>query len=104
MKANEVGQLEHRAEEIAGVLKALGHDGRLLVLCELVKHGEVTAGSLTGVGGLSQSALSQHLARLRDDGLVAYRREGQTLWYRIADPRIEQLMGELYRLYCGPRP
>jgi ArsR family transcriptional regulator len=104
MKANEVGQLERRAEKIAGTLKSLGHDGRLLVLCELVRHGEVTAGSLTGIGGLSQSALSQHLSRMRDEGLVTYRREGQTLWYRIADHRIEQLMAELYRLYCGPQP
>lgn len=102
MRAGEIGQLEDKASEIAETLKALGHDGRLLVLCELVKHGEVTAGSLTGIAGLSQSALSQHLARMREDGLIAYRREGQTLWYRIADPRIEQLMAELFRLYCGP--
>ena len=50
--------------------------------------------------GLSQSALSQHLAKMRDEGLVAFRREGQTLWYRIADPRVEALLATLYELYC----
>jgi ArsR family transcriptional regulator, virulence genes transcriptional regulator len=50
--------------------------------------------------GLSQSALSQHLARMREEGLVTFRRESQTLWYRIADPRIEQLFATLHRPYC----
>jgi ArsR family transcriptional regulator len=54
------------------------------------------------VVGLSQSALSQHLAKMREEGLVTYRRESQTLWYRIADPRIEQLFAMLRRLYCRP--
>ena len=51
-------------------------------------------------GGLSQAALSQHLAKMRDEGLVAFRRESQTLWYRIADPRTETLLAALYQLYC----
>ena len=54
--------------------------------------------------GLSQSALSQHLAKMRDDDIVTFRRDGQTLRYRIADPRIEQLMAELHRLYCRATP
>lgn len=101
MEADEIGALEGKASMIAARLRALSHDARLLVLCQLVKHGEMTAGSLTGVGGLSQSALSQHLARMREDGIVTYRREGQTLWYSIADEKIEKLMGELYQLYCA---
>ena len=52
--------------------------------------------------GLSQSALSQHLAKMREEGLVTFRRESQTLWYRIADPRIEQLFAALHRLFCKP--
>ena len=56
--------------------------------------------SAAEVVGLSQSALSQHLAKMRDEGLVAYRRERQTLWYRIADPRTEALLATLYQLYC----
>lgn len=101
MQAEEIGALEGKASLIAGRLRALSHDARLLVLCQLVKQGEVTAGSLTGTGGLSQSALSQHLARMREDGIVAFRRDGQTLWYRIADDKIEKLMGGLYQLYCA---
>ena len=101
MDASEIVELEGKAGLIAERLRALGHDARLLVLCRLAKDGEVTAGSLTGIGGLSQSALSQHLARMREDGIVTYRREGQTLWYRIADNKIEQLMGVLFDLYCG---
>ena len=57
---------------------------------------------VTEAVGLSQSALSQHLARMRAEGLVTYRRESQTLWYRIADPRIEQLFATLYSLFCKP--
>lgn len=103
MDASEIVELEGKAGLIAERLRALGHDARLLVLCRLAKDGEVTAGSLTGIGGLSQSALSQHLARMREDGIVTYRREGQTLWYSIADNKIEQLMGVLFDLYCGKR-
>jgi len=101
MQVSDVDLLEGKASLIADRLRALGHDARLLVLCQLVKYGEMTAGSLTGTGGLSQSALSQHLARMREEGIIAYRRDGQTLWYRIADEKIERLMGELYRLYCA---
>ena len=49
---------------------------------------------------MSQSALSQHLARMRQEGLVAFRRDAQTLWYRIADPRVEELFATLHRLFC----
>ena len=59
------------------------------------------SGLLAEAVGLSQSALSQHLAKMREEGLVAYRRESQTLWYRIADPRTETLLGHLYELYCA---
>ena len=103
MNATEIGELEGKAGIIADRLRALGHDARLLVLCRLARDGEVTAGALTGIGGLSQSALSQHLARMREEGIVSYRRDGQTLWYRIADDKIEQLMGVLFELYCGER-
>lgn len=101
MDVSEINALEGKAGLIADRLRALSNDARLLVLCRLAKEGEVTAGSLTGTGGLSQSALSQHLARMREDGIVSYRRDGQTLWYSIADPKIERLMGVLFDLYCG---
>jgi DNA-binding transcriptional ArsR family regulator len=60
----------------------------------------MTVGALAEAVGLSWSSLSQHLARMRDDNIVTFRRDSQTLWYRIADPRIEQLMAELHRLFC----
>lgn len=82
------------------MLKALGNGRRLMVLCKLVEHGERTVTDLAVDVGLSQSALSQHLARMREEGLVTFRRESQTLWYRLADPRAEVLLATLYQLYC----
>jgi len=104
MEISELGELEAKAGQISAVLRALGNDARLLLLCRLAERGEATAGSLIGTGGLSQSALSQHLGRMREDGIVAYRREGQTLWYRIADARVEKLIGTLHQLYCRITP
>lgn len=92
--------LEARAGEIAGILAALANDRRLLILCKLLENGEATVGALAEEVGLSQSALSQHLARMREEGIVAFRRDAQTLWYRIADPRVESLLAALHRLYC----
>lgn len=94
--------LQARAGEVADVLGALANDRRLLILCMLVERGEATVGSLADEVGLSQSALSQHLAKMRDEGIVTYRRDSQTLWYRIADRRIEELFATLYRLFCQP--
>ena len=89
-----------RADGVAALLKAMGNGRRLIVLCKLVEHGEMNVTDLSHEVALSQSALSQHLAKMRDEGLVAFRREGQTLWYRIADPRTEALLATLYQLYC----
>ena len=94
--------IEKAAVEVAGVLRALANERRLVVLCKLVERGEANVNSLAEAVGLSQSALSQHLAKMREEGLVTYRRENQTLWYRIADPRIEDLLATLHTLYCKP--
>ena len=91
--------LEQKAGAVADILKAIGNARRLMLLCTLVEHGEVTVSDLARDAGLSQSACSQHLAKMRDEGLVAFRRERQTLWYRIADPRVETLLATLYQLY-----
>lgn len=96
----DLASFETKAEFVAGLLKAIGNGRRLMLLCKLVEHGEMTAGDLAREVALSQSACSQHLARMREEGLVAFRRESQTLWYRIADPRTELLMANLYQLYC----
>jgi ArsR family transcriptional regulator, virulence genes transcriptional regulator len=91
------------AATVAALLRALGNQRRLMIMCKLAEHGEMTVGDLAGEVALSQSALSQHLAKLRDENLVAFRREAQSAWYRIADPRCEDLMATLYRLYCSDK-
>ena len=96
----DVQELENKAADIAALLKAMGNERRLVILCELVVHGEMSVGSMVKSIGLSQSALSQHLAKMREEGIVATRREGQTIWYRIAEPRVEELMAILHQLYC----
>ena len=83
------------------MLKLLGNECRLLCLCFLLTRGEMTAGELVEAVGLSQSAISQHLAMLREDKLVAFRRDAQTLHYRIADPRAARIVGLLQEIYCG---
>jgi ArsR family transcriptional regulator, virulence genes transcriptional regulator len=94
--------LERKATVVAGVLRALANGRRLLILCKLVEWGEASVSSLAEAAGLSQSALSQHLARMREEGIVTFRRDSQTLWYRIADPRIEELIAVLHDLFCRP--
>lgn len=96
----DIATFEAQANAVAETLRAIGNGRRLMVLCRLVERGEMRVGDLAEAVGLSQSALSQHLARMRDEGLVAFRRERQTLWYRIADPRVETLLATLYSLYC----
>jgi ArsR family transcriptional regulator, virulence genes transcriptional regulator len=92
--------LQAKAGQVADLLRALGNDRRLLILCTLVERGEATVGDLADEVDLSQSALSQHLGRMREEGIVAFRRDAQTLWYRIADERVEALLATLHRLYC----
>ena len=86
----DAASLERDVTAVADILRALGNERRLMILCKLVEWGEANVGTLADAVGLSQSALSQHLAKMRDEGLLAFRRESQTVWYRIADPRIER--------------
>jgi ArsR family transcriptional regulator len=96
----DAAALAGKAEMVADILRALANERRLMILCQLVEWGEANVGALAEAVGLSQSALSQHLARMRDEGLITFRRESQTLWYRIADPRIEELFATLHKLFC----
>ncbi|MXQ10636.1 metalloregulator ArsR/SmtB family transcription factor [Microvirga makkahensis] len=89
-----------KAAEVADILQALANERRLMILCKLVEWGESNVTSLADAVALSQSALSQHLARMREEGIVATRRESQTIWYRITDPRIEDLFATLHGLFC----
>ena len=94
--------MRRHSGEAASMMRALSHEARLRVLCELV-DGEKTAGDLVARSGLSQSALSQHLAKLRAEGLVATRREAQAIFYRLDDPKAARLLGVLYEIYCRRR-
>ena len=92
--------MARKAKEAAGLMRALSHEARLKVLCEL-SSGERSVGELVQSSGLSQSALSQHLARLRNEGLVATRRDAQTIYYSVADENVLRIVKLLYELYCG---
>ena len=91
--------MSRKADQAARLLRALSHGARLRVVCELV-DGERSAGELVRASGLSQSALSQHLAKLRTEKLVATRRDAQTIYYRVADPKALQVLKVLFELYC----
>lgn len=95
-------ELAENAAKVADLLRAVANENRLLVLCFLATEGELSVNALVERVGLSQSALSQHLAKLREEQLVATRRQAQTIFYRIADPRIGTLMTTLHNLYCLP--
>ena len=98
-----LAELESKAEAVETLLKSVGNRNRLIVLCELLK-GERSVGALQSAIGLSQSALSQHLARMREDGIVATRRESQTIYYALASKKVVRLISLLYELYCAPAP
>lgn len=100
MGNSEFAQFAGQATEAVAVLRSLAHEGRLLVLCYLAEAGELSVGELVDRIGLSQSALSQHLAKLRAEGLVATRKNAQTVYYRLADPRVLTLIATLHDLYC----
>jgi DNA-binding transcriptional ArsR family regulator len=95
-------ELERKAEDVAGMLAAMANPRRLIILCRLAQAGEMTVARLMEAVGLSQSALSQHLALMREGGLLATRKEGLNVHYRIADPRALQLMQSLESVFCPP--
>jgi ArsR family transcriptional regulator, virulence genes transcriptional regulator len=94
-----IAALEGKAEQAARLLAALGQTKRLLALCNLLDR-EMSVGALAEAVGLSPSALSQHLARLRDIGVVATRREAQTVYYRLESDDARRLITLLYEIYC----
>jgi len=94
--------LEKNAAEAARLLRLLANERRLLLLCHLAGAGELSVSAMASLVGLSQPALSQHLARLREDGLVATRKSAQAVFYRLADPKAARLLEVLRELYCPP--
>jgi ArsR family transcriptional regulator, virulence genes transcriptional regulator len=95
--------LEARAAEAETFLRSLASRHRLMILCNLI-DGEMSVGNLVQRLGLTQSNLSRHLATLREEGLVATRRDGTSIYYRIESPRVQALLSELYRLFCADAP
>jgi DNA-binding transcriptional ArsR family regulator len=91
--------LDNSARRASALLKAMGNPHRLTILCHLI-HSEKSVGELERIVGLSQSALSQHLARLRKDNLVKTRRSAQTIYYSLAGNEAASVLSALYRLYC----
>ena len=91
------------AGDAARLLRALANDKRLMLLC-LLFGGERSVGELNAKVDLSQSALSQHLAVLREDGLVSTRREAQTIYYALAPGPAQQVLATLHAIYCDPAP
>lgn len=88
------------ASDAARLLRALANDKRLMLLC-LLAEGEASVGELNEQVDLSQSALSQHLALLREDGLVETRREAQTIFYSLVDGPARRVIDTLHAIYCG---
>ena len=91
--------MRHSAQQAVGLLKLLGNEDRLMLLCQLTE-GERTVGELEQLTGIGQPTLSQQLGVLRRDGLVQTRREGKFIWYQLADDRALQLMQAIHRLFC----
>ncbi|MCB1462495.1 MAG: winged helix-turn-helix transcriptional regulator [Nitratireductor sp.] len=92
-------ELEQNAERASDLLAAMANPRRLMLLCKLVE-GERSVNDLAQSIGLSQSALSQHLAKLREKGLVATRRDAQTIYYRLASEEVHGILSTLYGFYC----
>ncbi|ALO39898.1 ArsR/SmtB family transcription factor [Alcaligenes faecalis] len=97
---SDIELLQESADQAAALLQAVGNPKRLVILCLLIQQGEMSVGALNEMVALSPSALSQHLARMRQEGLVSYRREAQTLYYRIEDPNVAKLIGTLKDIFC----
>ncbi len=93
-------ELGGRATEASSFLKALGHEGRLMILCHL-SSGEKTVTELENLLSSRQASVSQQLARLRLEGLVKYRREGKAIYYTLGDTKARQAIDLVYKMFCG---
>lgn len=100
LKNLNIREMEASAAKAGALMRALGHEKRLLILCHLIR-GELSVGALAERLGIAQSPLSQHLARLREEGLVATRREAQTIYYSLGDPVARKIVKLLYKTYCA---
>ncbi len=102
-KPAELAELEASAAAAARLMKLMASEQRLIILCHL-GEGECSVGELAQHVGLAQSACSQHLAKLRAEGVVGTRREGQTIYYRLTDPAAARVIDTLCDIYRGKPP
>jgi DNA-binding transcriptional ArsR family regulator len=103
MDTSAIEAIEDKAELASRLLKSIANEKRLLILCHLIT-GEKSVGELEKLVGLSQSALSQHLARLRRENLVSTRREAQTIYYTVTSHEARTVLATLCELYCADEP
>lgn len=95
----DIANLKDNAQKASTLLKAMSNERRLLILCSLAE-GELSVGQMEQMVDLSQSALSQHLARLRHDGLVETRRDAQTIYYTLKGDEARTVIETLHDLFC----
>jgi len=98
-RKSEYQKMQDAADRASALLKTLGHPGRLMILCNLAE-GERSVGDLADELEITQSALSQHLARMRSEGLVETRRDSQNVFYSVTDGEIRALIKSLYKIFC----
>lgn len=96
---NELDEMMENARRATNFLKALSHEGRLLILCHLAS-GEKSVTELEEILSARQAAVSQQLARLRLEGLVNYRRDGKAIYYRLGDERAKRMIETVYDMFC----
>ncbi len=99
MKESELKMMASRCDEVSQVLKSLSHPIRLKVLCSLIDR-EKTVGELVEFGGISQSAMSQFLIRLKNEGVLSSRKEGTSVYYTLADERLKKLIHSIKEIFC----
>ncbi|WP_170790441.1 ArsR/SmtB family transcription factor [Ruegeria lacuscaerulensis] len=99
MSPQNLEQIAGNATDASNFLKAISHEGRLMILCHLVS-GEKSVTELEELLSARQAAVSQQLSRLRLEGLVAPRREGKAIFYRLADDRPRRMLELVYELFC----
>lgn len=100
MKKTSDENLSGQCDTVARLLKAIAHAQRLKILCCLVE-GEASVSQLEAYCGASQSSVSQYLAKMKSEGLLETRREGQSIYYRIDSPELHKLMKSLHRIFCA---
>ena len=99
----EMSEMMENARQATNFLKALAHEGRLMILCHLAS-GEKSVTELEGLLSTRQAAVSQQLARLRLEGLVEYRREGKAIYYSLGDERAKIMIETVYEMFCNAPP